>query len=436
MTEIIFSFDTEDFTSVESMDTILEEANLFREEGVRGCFCLVGLLAKHMKEWGRTDVIEALSYHEIDSHTYGHTLHPMINEYTDIEDADEAIARVIKEETLALDYIKDTMGVDRVYAAVPPGNQKSYAAMYAYAKMGIPIYADTFCDPLDGSGSHYCNIYHIAYVDTMESFMYGGEEDIRRLLDRVATRQRAVIYTHPNMARYADFWDQINYHKENLVPFGEWKMAPRRPEEVTQRFYENIRIMIRLIKADPRFRITTYEEVAAELAKEPARILTPADLPAIREQLQKSFFPVKKPYSLSLSDMILACRDFLLGKDTHTCGDVYGFLSRPHAVTAPVTVTAEAIRASATQLLDDAFLPTELRVGDAVIGPRDWLCAAIEVLLGAETVTVEPAEPLPCLDILPEVRDSNFRGTWQHSDSFMDNYLSDRLRYQSWTMRF
>ena len=51
MTDLIFSFDTEDFTSRESMDTILEEANLFREEGVRGCFCLVGLLAKHMKEW-------------------------------------------------------------------------------------------------------------------------------------------------------------------------------------------------------------------------------------------------------------------------------------------------------------------------------------------------------------------------------------------------
>ena len=120
MTELIFSFDTEDFTSAESMDTILEEANLFYEEGVRGCFCLVGLLAKHMKEWGRTDVIEALSHHEINSHTYGHTLHPMINEYTDIEDVNEAIARVIKEESLAIDYIKETTGAERIYAAVPP----------------------------------------------------------------------------------------------------------------------------------------------------------------------------------------------------------------------------------------------------------------------------------------------------------------------------
>ncbi|MBQ9121640.1 MAG: hypothetical protein IJY12_04705 [Clostridia bacterium] len=435
MTEIIFSFDTEDFTSSESMDTILEEANLFREEGVRGCFCLVGLLAKHMKDWGRTDVIEALSHHEINSHTYGHTLHPMINEYTDIENADEAIRRVVEQESLAIDMIRDTTGAERIYAAVPPGNQKSYAAMYAYAKMGIPIYADTFCDPLDGSGSYYCNIYHIAYVETMESFMYGDESDIRRLLDRLAERKRAVIYTHPNMARYSDFWDQINYHKENLVPFGQWKMAPRRPEEVTQRFYENIRTMIRLIKADPRFRITTYGEIAAELAKEPTRTVTAADLPAIRAQLAENFFPVESPCSLSLSDMMLACRDLLLGKASHTCGDVYGFLSAPCGIKKPVTVEAEDIRASASQI-GDGFLPAVIQVGDAVIGPRDWLTAALAVLSGEETVTLTPAEQLPCLDILPEVRDSNFRGTWQHSDSFMDNYLSDRLRYQSWTMRF
>lgn len=436
MTDIIFSFDTEDFTSAESMDTILEEANLFREEGVRGCFCLVGLLAKHMKEWGRTDVLEALSHHEINSHTYGHTLHPMINEYTDIEDFEEAQRRVIREESLAIDYIKDATGADRIYAAVPPGNQKSYVAMYSYAKMGIPIYADTFCDPEDGSGSYYCNIYHIAYVESMESFMYGGESEIRALLDRLATRKRAVLFTHPNMARYSEFWDLLNYHKENLVPFGEWKISPRRPEEVTARFYENMRTMIRLIKADPRFRITTYEEVAQTLKKEPVRTVTLADIPSIRAQLKENFFPVQQPSALSLSDLALACRDLLCGKSVHTCGDVYGFLSKPNGVTAPVTVSAEAVRASAAQLQDGAFLPAEIRMGDVSIGPRDWLFAAMEVLTGAESVTVEPAAQLPNLDILPEVRDSDFRGTWQHSDSFEDNYLSDRLRYQSWTMRF
>ena len=111
MTDIIFSFDTEDFTSSRAADGILYEANLLKEEGVKGCFCVVGLLAKHLKEWGREDVIKALSYHELGTHTYGHTLHPMINEYTDIENFYEAQDEVIRQESLAIDYIKDTFKV-------------------------------------------------------------------------------------------------------------------------------------------------------------------------------------------------------------------------------------------------------------------------------------------------------------------------------------
>ena len=38
MTELIFSFDTEDFTSNEAADAIYREAEILREEGVRGCF--------------------------------------------------------------------------------------------------------------------------------------------------------------------------------------------------------------------------------------------------------------------------------------------------------------------------------------------------------------------------------------------------------------
>ena len=47
-TELIFSFDTEDFTSNTAADAILTEAEILREEGVRGCFCLVGFLADQL----------------------------------------------------------------------------------------------------------------------------------------------------------------------------------------------------------------------------------------------------------------------------------------------------------------------------------------------------------------------------------------------------
>lgn len=437
MTDIIFSFDTEDFTSSRAADGILYEANLFREEGVKGCFCVVGLLAKHLKEWGRQDVIDALSHHEIGTHTYGHTLHPMINEYTDIEDFYKAQNELIRQETLGVEYIKENLGVDRVWAACPPGNQKSYVAMYGYHKMGIPIYADTFCDTERGTGAYYCNIFHAYYAFGIEWFLRDAtDEDIKAELDKLAKRERAVIYTHPNMIIKADFWDALNYHKENLVPFGEWIEAPDLDEAITKKVLDNMRKLIRMIKADPRFRIITYSELAAELEKEGERIVKAEHIPEIYAKLKERIFPVQSPMSLSLADMVLACRDLLLGKGEHLCGDVYGFLEKPYGVDKAVTVTREDIISACDQIKDEEFLPAKLKAGEHYIGVTDWLLGALEVLLDKDTVEILPKEQLPCLDCMPEVRDSDFKGTWQHSDSFEDKYLSDRLRYQSYTMRF
>lgn len=437
MTDIIFSFDTEDFTSSRAADGILYEANLFREEGVTGCFCVVGLLAKHLKEWGRTDVIEALSHHEIGTHTYGHTLHPMINEYTDIEDFEEAQKELIRQETLGIEYIKNTLGVDRVWAACPPGNQKSYVAMYGYHKMGIPIYADTFCDTEKGTGAYYCNIFHAYYAFGIEWFLRDAtEEQIKEKLNELAQRERAVIYTHPNMIIKEDFWDALNYHKENLVPFGQWIEPKDLPQEITDTVLKNMRLLIRLIKNDPRFRIITYSQLANELKNDGERIVTKEQIKEIYTHLQNGLFPMQKPYSLSLADMTLACRDLLQGKKEHLCGDVYGFLSKPYEITEEFTLSKDDIISACDQIKDGEFLPEKIKVGNEYIGPADWLYSALEVLMGQESVIVKPKAQLPSLDCMPEVRDSAFKGTWQHSDSFEDKYLSDRLRYQSWTMRF
>ena len=65
MTDIIFSFDTEDFTSSVAADAVVQEANLLKKHGIKGGFSVVGLLAKQLQNWGRQDVIDALKEHII-----------------------------------------------------------------------------------------------------------------------------------------------------------------------------------------------------------------------------------------------------------------------------------------------------------------------------------------------------------------------------------
>ena len=437
MTELIFSFDTEDFTSSAAQDAIVREANILKEEGVRGCFCLVGLLAEQFINWGRRDVIEALSYHEIANHTYGHSLHPIINEYTDIEDAKAAIERVVKEERKSLDAIKRATGRDDIYAAVPPGNQKSYAAMYAFYKLGLPIFADTFSDTPDGAGAYYCNVYNVAYTLSLETELFKEltDADFERILAGLKKYKRCVLYHHPNMAQFPVFWDKLNYFKENLNEFGKWEIPEKRPAEESERFFENFRRIVKAVKADPDFKITGYEEIYKKILAEGKRIIKLSDVKGILERLTENFAPQSVPCSLSISDIFLAARDFLLGKNEHTCGEVFGLLSEPIAISEPLKITKDELIASAAQIQDGEFLPSEITVGDKKIGPADWLFAALRAILGEEEITLTPREQLNSLDAIPRTKNARFFG-WMHSDSFKDEFLSKRLKLQAYTLRF
>jgi len=437
MTDIIFSFDTEDFTSNIAADAILEEAKILRGFGIKGGFQTVGLLAKQLSVWKREDIKNELKNHELGFHSYGHSLHPTINEYTDLEDYHAAREAFMKQECEGISMVKDFFGDMPIYSACPPGNQKNYVAMYGYADMGIPIYADTNCDTEDGRGVFYCNIFHTKYVVAFEDIAeMQSDDEMRELLDRLAKMSRAIVYTHPNMANHTNFWDMVNYNKKNINEFGKWEEAPlKTPEKITL-FYSRMRRFIELMLSDGRFNITTYSALAEKLAAEGERKVTKADIPTIREKLTTEFTAINMPVSLSLSDVFLACRGILSGKDEHICGKVYGFLDEPYDVSEAVSVTASDIIASAKSMESCGFLPTKIKVGDTVVGPADWLFAAMDVICGEDTVKVSPREQMPSLDVLPELKKARSMKGWIASEDFEDKYLTKRLKLQAWTMRF
>lgn len=435
MTEVIFSFDTEDFTSNRAADAIYREAEILREEGVRGGFCVVGLLAQQLKNWGRTDVIDALKHHDILTHSYGHSLHPTINEYTDKENFDEAYKLFYEQEKQAIEWIKDILGCDNVLGACPPGNQKSYVAMYGYSDMGLPIYADTVCDTVNGRGVHYCNIYQTKYTFTLEWFLKKSDDAfMREKLDELAENERVICFTHPNMAIFTDFWDALNYWQENKCEFGQWKYATEHPAEKTEQYYESIRRFIRMIKSDKRFHITDYKTLYEKLTSAPKRVIYKSDILKLKDILNNTPAPIEKP-SLSLSDLFLACKDFLNGADSHICGKVYGFLKAPYSVQSEIVLSKADVIQSAKDMDTTRFLPEKIKVGESEIGPFDWLCAAMEILSGAESATVIPKNQLPNLDHMPRLKDLDLTG-WVQRKDFEDKYLSKRLQLQSWTMRY
>ncbi len=451
MTDIIFSFDTEDLANLAGLDGVLRTAEILRKHHIRGCFQVVGRLAEIMEREGRTDVIEALKYHEIDDHSLGHSLHPTINEMTDLADYGIAHDTLIASQRENHDILRRIFGVENLYSFCPPGFSVSYVSHYVAAELGLSVYCGgVVYDCVHGRPTFYCNMLSTNYDKCLEDTLLVRDremvphavrsvEDLTALYDEIAeNRVLEVSYHHPTMSMYNQWWDVVNCAGQN-PPDGVMKPSRRNPQEYIDGYYQRFDWLLGKIKEDHRFRITTYENLAKEYAagKYDNRTITRRDIPAIKAQLDEKFFPLTLPCSLCMSDIYHACRAFLQGKDTFTCGTVYGFLETPYAITAPVTVTKAEMEESAKHLASFGWLPTAINVGSVLLGSADWIRASLAVLTGEESVTLTPADWQIDLNQFPRLRDIHFLHSWpiETPASLKDDYLSYRAKLQSWTIR-
>lgn len=453
-TKIMFLFDTEDYTCDRSNDAIRDIANLLKSEGVRGNFNIVGFLATRILELGRQDVVEALKYHVIGSQTLYHTRHPDIAELGDDPNYERAYRRTLADEAKALGMLDAAFGEGRCVFWCPPGNSVSAVAMDVYSDLGVLFSAGcgmTSANPgslyagmLVRSGNEvgglwYFNQYHAPYslefhLESMLPREGRPCPDFDKALDQLAKRDLLCLYMHPHMAVKTQHWDSLNYKKGNWTKWREWNVAPDRSAADTAVYYERLRAFVRRMKADERFEITDIEALKASL--KPRVAITAAAVPAIRQALLRDFNCVRTPASWSVADVFQAAVRLLRGEKEHVPGKAYGFLSRPKGVTEPCVVSAADLRAAAAKLDLSTFLPAEIGVGGLRIGPADFLFAALEVLdTGTAEVKVAPREQLGSFKEVPGVEKMNISGKWAHEPTFTDQYLSERLRLQLWTLR-
>ena len=94
------------------------------------------------------------------------------------------------------------------------------------------------------------------------------------------------------------------------------------------------------------------------------------------------------------------------------------------------------IKAAPDKIDLSTFLPPEINVGGRMIGPADFLFAALEVIeTGSASVKVVPREQLGSFKEVPTIEFMNISNSWVHTKEFKDQYLSERLRLQLWTLR-
>ncbi len=462
-TKAVFYFDTEDYTCDRSNDAIRDIANILKSEGVRGNFNVVGFLALRLLELGRHDVVDALRHHVIGTQTLYHSRHPDIAEIGDDPSYERAYRRTMAAEARGVGMLEAAFGEGRVVFACPPGNSVSAVAFDVYSDLGILFNAATgFYDDSAAEGKAYSsktysngllvrrgcrvgglwyfNQYHLPYYSsfTLEHLLPANGRpcpDFKAILDRLAKFDYAGLYMHPHMALKLKHWDGHNYRHGNNCEWRKWMQVEDRDPADTAVFYERLKAFIRAMKADTRFEITDIARMAGEL--KPRRTITKADIPSIRASLARDFTAIGDPASWSLADVFQAAVRLLRGEGERAPGKVYGFLERPRGVSAESQVRADDLRSAAARLDLGTFLPPEIEVGGRLIGPADFLFAALEVLeTGAREVKVSPREQLGSFKEIPTVESMKISGAWVHTKEFRDEHLSERLRLQLWTLRF
>ena len=438
MTNVIFSFDTEDIVNECGTEGIIRCASILREEGVRGCFNIIGLLPDALKEWGRYDVIDALKYHEIDFHSHSHSIHPTINEYTDKENFHDALDEFIKDESAGMKKVQDFFKCDYLPAACIPGNSTSYVAHYGYEKLGFKFFSgDDIYDKISYRPIYNCNTISLHYARSLDGVLFRlNEGEIADFVNETARgKHTMVFYHHPQRAFCKSFWDADNFNKTN-TPKEKWIKSEIHNTEDTEKFYENFRSLVRFLRDDGDFNIITYADLA-RLTAENERIITKKELADARKQLNDSFFPVTSPNSYCIADIFLACRSHLLGERKHVCGKVYGFLSEPYVAKDKTTITRNEAIELAKEIKVEEFLPSEFLINNKKIGARDLLDAFLAFALDeTDEYTIKPNKQWQIdLDQFPTLRDLNYRNSWINSEALNDDYLSDRLRLQTWTIR-
>lgn len=241
MTDLIISFDSEDYLTPASADAELWWAQALSARRLRGSFQLVGELVRALRRWQRQDVIDAIAKHEIGFHTDRHSQPPTHPEAVQDLSLRDGIAHVLGREAPGLASIAETFGRWPV-SYCSPGDSWTPATLLAMARMGLSLYCNGKVTGIPRAPHWYCGLlvssYNLDFQSYYEDsrFVPGAFE--RRIEELVATTPAdgvIVLFTHPTRLVTADFWDQA-FAKGRRRAIADCPPAPLRPADEVERY--------------------------------------------------------------------------------------------------------------------------------------------------------------------------------------------------------
>ncbi len=267
---VVLWFDTEDYIEPAADDAALRIATDLDKLGVRATFKVVGEKARVLESRGRTDVIRALSHHDIGYHSNFHSIQPTPALYLRDMGWLDGAAEFERRERPGVDDIRRIFGVGpSCYGQ--PGSSWAPQTYRALLRMGIPVYLD--------EGEHVGIGEQPFWFGGMLNVFNMGRYQLRPSLDDESQLPQALekfdqaavalesgdggvisTYFHPTEFVTTAFWD-LNFAKGANPERSEWKNPPRRTAEESERCYRILTRYVEHAKSRPGVHFVTAREL-------------------------------------------------------------------------------------------------------------------------------------------------------------------------------
>lgn len=320
---IVLWFDTEDYILPQSDDAAKHIADMLTALGVRATFKVVGEKGRTLERRGRTDVIQALSRHEIGYHANTHSQHPTVAEYESKLDWEEGAAEFTRRERPGFDDLT------RIFGKAPtcygqPGSSWAPQVFPALKSWGVRVYLDDARQVgLNGTPFWYgglLNVFNLkagsdlrpndawSNLDQAKANFLATYRDMTRSGGGVVS-----IYFHPCEFIHREFWDAVNFAHGANPPRDQWKLPPMKSPTEIERDFNYLHELVAYMKSFPNVRFITASQALdamPDLAQD--RSFSPAELEAIATDVApETSFQVHGNYALTASEVFVLLNRFV-----------------------------------------------------------------------------------------------------------------------------
>lgn len=220
MRKIFFTFDVEDFTNEKSIIALQAIIELLNRYNFKGIFFLTGHMTEKLQNYPK--IIDLLEEHEIGYHSSGHSVHPTIFEFTDVERYKEAYETSLIRETSHINPLTGEIGgkggilvlrklfsSKKIVAYRAPGYCWSPPHTEALRDLGLKF---DFSSDISKVPVHYKGLNFYSYP--ILARWDGTLSDFRFFWITLARKQYVIIGLHPSLLVTHEGWDRI-YHNGN-----------------------------------------------------------------------------------------------------------------------------------------------------------------------------------------------------------------------------